>query len=188
MKNQTIYIKNVVCARCIATVKEILLRHEIPFLKIGLGEAVLKKNLTEDEVDKIRQEFKEVGFELLQDKNEKIVNAIKSIIIEQVYNKDFANTNLSAILSDRLHYDYSHLTNLFSKSEGRSISSFQNSIRIERVKELLEYGELNIAEIADETGYSSAAYLSSSFRKHTGLSPSEYRLKQMKKRISLDSL
>ncbi|MDT0674978.1 helix-turn-helix domain-containing protein [Autumnicola musiva] len=188
MKNETIQIKNVVCNRCIATVREILLRHKIPFSHITLGEAAIDRKLTAPELRMLDQEFKEVGFEILQEKNERIINNIKSIIIEQVYENEMPEEKLSRVLSDRLHYDYSHLTNLFSRYEGRSISSFQNTIRIERVKELLEYDELNISEIADCTGYSSAAYLSSSFRKSTGISPSEYRAKRVKKRNTLDSL
>ncbi|MDT0643644.1 helix-turn-helix domain-containing protein [Zunongwangia sp. F363] len=188
MKNESLQIKNVVCNRCIATVKEILQRHNIPFVRISLGEAVLNRELKDLELHNLQRDFRAVGFEILQEKNERIINNIKSIIISQVYENELRDEKLSRVLSDRLHYDYSHLTNLFTKYEGRSISSFQNSIRVQRVKELLEYDELNISEIADQTGYSSAAYLSSSFRKSTGLSPSEYRLKRVKRQNTLDSL
>ena len=93
-----------------------------------------------------------------------------------VYNrKDFQNKKLSEVLSEELNYDYSHLTSLFSKEEGQSIQSFQNKIKVERIKELLEYDELNISEIAYKMDFGSAAYLSTFFKKETGLNPSQYK-------------
>jgi AraC family transcriptional regulator len=102
--------------------------------------------------------------------------------------KNFSNKNLSVVLREKLHMDYSHLSSIFSRIEGKSIQQFQQEIKSERVKELLEYDELNISEIADDLGYSSAAYLSTQFKKSTGLTPSEYKLKHIKSRISLDKV
>ncbi|MDT0686197.1 helix-turn-helix transcriptional regulator [Autumnicola psychrophila] len=188
MEKTTIHIKNVVCGRCIATVKQILSGLNIPFSQVFLGEAILDRPLTDMELHDLQKEFENVGFELLQKKQERIINSIKSIIIEQVYEEGSKNDNLSKILSERLHYDYSYLTNLFSKSEGQSIQSFQNRIKIERIKELLEYDELSISEIALDMGYSSAAYLSTSFRKATGISPSYYKAKHLNNRNNLDAV
>jgi AraC-like DNA-binding protein len=188
LEKTTIHIKNVVCGRCKSTVREILSGLEIPFSEVSLGEAILDRPLTDMELHELQKEFSKVGFELLQKKPERIINSIKSVIIEQVYEEGLKNVNLSNILSDRLHYDYSYLTNLFSKSEGQSIQGFQNSIKIERIKELLEYDELSISEIALEMGYSSAAYLSTSFRKATGISPSSYKAKHLNTRNSLDAV
>ncbi|MDT0689417.1 helix-turn-helix transcriptional regulator [Salegentibacter sp. F188] len=188
MEKTTIHIKNVVCGRCKTTVRDILTGLKIPFSEVSLGEAILERPLTDMETHDLQKEFNKVGFELLQKKQERIINSIKSIIIEQVYEEGLRNVNLSEILSARLNYDYSHLTNLFSKSEGHSIQSFQNSIKIERIKELLEYDELSISEIAADMGYSSSAYLSTSFRKATGISPSAYKTKHLNSRNSLDSV
>ncbi|MDT0645742.1 AraC family transcriptional regulator [Zunongwangia sp. F260] len=186
MENTVIHIKNVVCGRCITTVQRILSDLRIPCREVSLGEAVLERPLTDLELHDLQKEFENVGFELLQKKPERIINSIKSIIIEQVYEEGSKNDNLSKILSERLHYDYSYLTNLFSKSEKQSIQSFQNSIRIERIKELLEYDELSISEIADILGFGSAAYLSTFFKKETKTSPSGYRILHLKRNKGLD--
>ena len=188
MEKTTIHIKNVVCGRCKSTVREILSGLKIPFIQVNLGEALLERPLTDLELHDLQKEFSKVGFVLLQKKPERIINGIKSIIIEQVYEEGLKNTNLSEILSERLHYDYSYLTNLFSKSEGQSIQSFQNSIKIERIKELLEYDELSISEIAADMGFSSSAYLSTSFRKATGVSPSIYKVEHQSSRNNLDAV
>lgn len=188
MKEHKIHIKNVVCQRCIMTVKEILERMKIPFAEVNLGAAVLERELSLMEQHQLQQEFEKVGFEIIQDRNEKLINNIKSLIIEKVYSEDPSSQKLSSILSSSLHYDYSHITHIFSDIEGQSIQKFYNSVRIERVKELLNYDEWNIAMIADNLGYSTPAYLSTSFKKTTGLTPSEYKNRHIKDRKSLDSV
>lgn len=184
-----LHIRNVVCHRCILTVKDILLRNKIKFNDVRLGEVELAEELSKVQLEILDEEFKKVGFEIIEGKNDRIVNRIKSIIIEGVYeDKNFSNKNLSAILSERLHFDYSHLSSIFSAVEGKSIQNFQNKIKTERVKELLEYEEFSISEIADNLGYGNAAYLSTSFKKATGFSPSQYRLLNKKNRNSLDKV
>lgn len=170
------------------TLHHILERLEIPYVQISLGEVVLKKPLTEDQYDTLQTEVKIVGFELLEDKNERLVNRIKSIIIADIYEGEGScNKNLSVNLSEQLHYDYSHLSNLFTALEGKSINSFQQNIKIERIKELLEYDELSIGQIADDLGFGNPAYLSTAFKKHTGITPSQYRLLHLKNRKAIDS-
>ena len=177
-----------VCPRCITAVGEILTHRGIPFINVKLGEIALERPLTSEEFISLQFEFKKVGFEIIAEKNERLVTQIKSIIIAGIYeDKDFSNKNLSVILSDTLHYDYSHLTTLFTRVEGQSIQSFQNKIKAERIKELLEYDELNISEIAHKMGFGSAAYLSTFFKKETGSSPSGYRILQLKRNKGLDS-
>lgn len=178
-----------VCRRCMMSVREILTDLGIPFKQVSLGEAVLERPLKTAEMEKLREEFKKVGFEVIVGKTERVVNQIKSIVIDVVYrNKDFRNKNLSEILGQRLHFDYSHLSSVFSKIEGRSIQNFQRDIKIERIKELLEYDELSIYEIGQEMGYSSAAYLSAQFKKATGMTPSEYRFRHFKGRNPIDTV
>ncbi len=188
MNNSRLHIKNVVCQRCIMAVEDILHELEIPYSQVSLGEAFLNKELTSIERHQLQKCFEKVGFEIIQDRNEKIINSIKSIIIDEVYSNDKSNQKLSAILTNALNFDYSHITHLFSESEGHSIQEFYSAIRLERVKELLNYDEWSIAIIADNLGYSTPAYLSTSFKKATGLTPSEYRNSQLKDRKSLDSV
>ena len=177
-----------VCDRCIKSVSDILSRMEIPFDLISLGEVSLSKSLTFQEREDLSKDLLATGFEIIEDKNSRLVNRIKSFIIKGIYNdKNFGNNNLSKILSNELNMDYSHLSSLFSRMEGKSIQQFQQEIKTERVKELLEYDELSISEIAIDLGYSSAAYLSTQFKKTTGLTPSQYKLDHLKKRSSLDS-
>lgn len=177
-----------VCDRCILTVENILSKLEIPAEKISLGEVVLSAPIAVEKKDLLQKELQPVGFEVLSGKNERLSNRIKSIIIDAIYGHNaLSDKNLSVILSEQLLMDYSHLSSLFSKTEGKSIQHFQQEIKTERVKELLEYNELSISEIAHEMGYSSAAYLATQFRKSTGVTPSVYRL-QHQKRKPLDKL
>lgn len=178
-----------VCDRCISTVEQILYRLEIPFEKISLGEVVLKLAIAPKEEQLLKKELQQVGFELIADRNEMIVTRIKSIIIKSIYDDaNFSNKNLSHILTENLAFDYSHLSSIFTKIEGKSIQAFQFAIKTERIKELLEYNEKSISEIADILGFGSAAYLSTSFKKATGLTPSQYRLNHIKSRNTLNSL
>ncbi len=178
-----------VCGRCITTISEILKRLKIPFIEIDLGEVVLTRALNEKELHLLKDEVIKVGFEILDEKNDRLVNRIKSIIISLIYDEDdISNKNLSTVLSEEIHMDYSHLSSLFSRTEGKSIQQFQQNIKIERAKELLEYNEKPIAEIADLLGYGSAAYLSTTFKRATGLTPSYYRSLHIKGRKSLDSV
>src|SRR5690606_18630463 len=157
MEENVLFIKNMVCGRCISTINEILTRLEIPFNEIGLGEVVLTRSLTEEERLLLEDEVNKVGFEILDERNDRLVNRIKSLIISQIYgDNDLSNKKLSSVLSEEFNLDYSHLSSLFSKIEGQSIQQFQQGIKIERAKELLEYNEISIAEIADLLGLGSA--------------------------------
>jgi len=180
-----VHIKNVVCGRCIATVEGILSKLNIPYKNVSLGEATLLKDLSKEEYTAFKLELEKVGFALIEAKNKRIVNHIKSILIDEVSNRT-DQKKLSEILSAELHYEYSHITNLFTAEEGQSIQSYFNKLKIEKAKELLEYDELSIAEIAYQLGFSTAAYLSTSFKKQTGITPSEYKKMQIKDRKGLD--
>lgn len=178
-----------VCHRCIITVESILADLKIPCKKVSLGEVILEKSISPEQLSRLERELEKVGFALLAEKYEGISNRIKSVIIRGIYeDNSFSKKNLSVVLSEELNMDYSHLSSIFSKIEGKSIQQFQQEIKCERVKELLEYDELNIAEIANDLGYSSAAYLSTQFKKSTGLTPSEYKLKHIKSRTPLDKV
>jgi AraC-like DNA-binding protein len=189
MEEKVLYIKNVVCQRCKSSVREILEGLKIPYQEVSLGQAVLERPLNLKELSAIQKEFLRVGFEVLFDKNERLVNKTKSIIIARIYKEqNYGSGKLSKVLRDTLLCDYSHLTRIFTAIEGKTIQDFQNQVKIERTKELIEYNELNISEIARETGYSSATYLSTQFKKITGLSPTDYRLQKHKRDVDLDTI
>lgn len=178
-----------VCDRCILAVREALEHSNIPVLEIALGEVVIERIPSQEEKRSLEENLAKFGFELIGDRNTRLVNRIKSFIIKGIYeDRDFSNKNLSVLLRDALHLDYSHLSSLFSRIEGKSIQQYQQEIKTERIKELLEYDELSIQEIALDLGYSSPAYLSTQFKKSTGLSPSQYRSKHLRSRNSLDLL
>jgi len=188
MEETRIHIKNVVCQRCIMTVEEILHKLNIAYLQVNLGEVVLPVELDSSQKNQVQKEFKKVGFEIIEDRNEKLINAIKALIIDEIYSDESSSDKLSSLLTKKLNYDYSHITHVFSEIEGQSIQKFYNAIRIERVKELLNYDDNSIAMIADHLGYSTPAYLSTSFKKSTGFTPSEYKSLHIQDRKSLDSV
>lgn len=189
MEETVLHIKNMVCPRCMLSVEEILTRLGLTYSEVSLGEVRLQVPLEPEMREKLSLELEKVGFELVEERNQKISNRIKAIIIEQVYSEEASvSGNLSDILSEKLNYDYSHLTSIFRQTEGQSIQNFQNKIRLERIKELLEYDEMNISEIADAMGFGSAAYLSTFFKKGTGMNPSQYKMQQDRNRKSIDSV
>ncbi|MCM4156619.1 helix-turn-helix transcriptional regulator [Gramella sp. AN32] len=187
MPGETIvHIKNVVCKRCIISVQNILDQLGIPFYEIKLGKAHLKSPLNNMQKLKLGKEFSKVGFKLIERREHKIINEIKSAILDDIYSDEFSSKKLSEIIIEKIPYEYGHITHLFTQHEGYTIQSFYNRIKIERVKELLEYDELSITNISDRLGYSTPAYLSSSFKKATGYSPSVYKNLKVKCRQSLD--
>lgn len=186
MNKNVLFIKNMVCRSCKVLVSESLDRLHIPFEKVSLGEVILRQPLGSDEKKKLQQELKRNGFSILTGKEERLVNAVKSLIVAEIYEKEsLGNENLSQVLSKRLNYDYSFISNTFSRSESKSIQDFQLEVRVKRIKELLEYGELSISQISRELGYSSAAYLSTQFKKITGETPSQYKLRHLKGRTEV---
>ena len=130
-----------------------------------------------------------LGFQIIDDKKSRIIEKIKNIIIELVHHQDNdTKTNLSEVLSNKLHHDYNHLSNLFSEIEGTTIEKYLIAQKIEKVKELLVYDELSLSEIAFRLNYSSVAYLSNQFKKVTGLTPSHFKQIKVDKRKPVDSL
>jgi len=176
-----------VCPRCITAVSEILAQQEINVSNVKLGEITLEKPLGSEEFINLQFELKKVGFEIISEKNERIVKQIKAIILKEIFEADSdTHQNLSVTLSEKLHFDYSHLSSIFSRKEGKSIQTFQNELKVERIKELLEYDELSISEIAHNLGFGSAAYLSTQFKKITGMTPSKYKANKQNDRNFLD--
>lgn len=185
-----LFIKNMVCNRCIMVVKEELAGLGLQVQHIGLGKVELEKTPDQAQLSIIRQRLEQNGFELLDDKRSKLVNQIKSLIIRLVhYSSDSSpGMNLSDYLAREIGMDYSYLSSLFSAVENTTIEKYLISQKIERVKELLIYNELTLSEISYQMGYSSVQYLSSQFKKVTGLTPGYFKQLKENRRRRLDEL
>lgn len=172
----TLHIKNMVCNRCILVVGQLLERAGLTPLSVELGRVVVREAPDRARREALRALLESYGFELLDDKRLRLVEQIRTAVIELVHYSDAdPKVNLSDYLRERCHRDYSSLSKLFSEVCGVSIEKYHLAQRIERVKELLVYDELTIGEIADRMRYSSTAHLSAQFRSQTGMSPSEFR-------------
>ena len=185
----TIFIKNMVCDRCIMVVQNELEKLGLDAKNIKLGEVILSKEITSLEKENLSKTLEPLGFEVIDDKKGRIIEKIKNIIIDLVHHQDSdVKTNLSDVLSDKLHHDYNYLSNLFSEVEGTTIEKYFIAQKVEKVKELLVYDELSLSEIANRLNYSSVAYLSNQFKKVTGLTPSHFRQIGKGKRKPLDKV
>lgn len=184
-----LYIKNMVCNRCIMVVKSELEKLGYEPMNVLLGEVTLNKELSNDEKIVVESALEQLGFSIIDDKKSRMIEKIKTLIVELVHqNNNQLKTNLSDYLSEQLHNDYKYLTTLFKEVEGTTIEKFFIAQKIERVKELLVYDELSLSEIAFQLNYSSVAHLSAQFKKVTGLTPSYFKNIQTEKRRPLDQV
>ncbi len=152
-------------------------------MEVTLGEAVLADDLTAEERVRLATELESLGFELIDDPRDRLVQQVKTAVIELVHRDDGdMKVNLSDYLSSRLHMDYNYLSARFSEAEGTTVEKYFIAQKIERVKELLEYGEMSLGEIAEMLHYSSVAHLSAQFKRVTGVTPSEFRRGGMSRR------
>lgn len=184
-----LFIKNMVCNRCILTVENIFKENNIPYNAVSLGEVDLKRYLSKDEITSIEVSLHKVGFELIESRVNKIIEDIKQAVLEHIsLGLDSQNQKLSSFITNKITYDYSYLSDLFSSVEGKTIEQYFILQRIERVKELLVYDQLSLTEISYQTGFSSVHHLSSQFKKVTGLTPSHFKKIGIEKRKALDHL
>lgn len=171
-----LYIKNMVCNRCITAVKQELENLNLPPVAISLGEVELAKSPSEKQLAQLKIRLEELGFELLDDSKKKIIEKIKNIVIKKIHHSELEEQErFSELLAHTIRKDYSYLSNLFSEVEGITIEKYIIKQKIEKVKELLVYDELSLSGIAFRLGYSSVAYLSTQFKKITGLTPSHFK-------------
>lgn len=171
-----IYIKNMVCNRCIEAVRKEFRELRIKYNSIELGEVSTIEDISEVDLKLLNDRLCLQGFEILKDKDKKTIEKVKNIVIGLVYEEQSAaHENLSESIAKQLNQDYSMISRLFSEIEGTTIEKYVIKLRIERVKELLIYDELTLSQIADKLHYSSVAYLSSQFKKVTGLKPSFFK-------------
>jgi len=177
-----------VCNRCILVVQQELEKLDMGFTHIDLGEVTLEKTAAPEKLQLLGQRLHGLGFELLGDKKNALVEKLKTTIIRLVHGTDNAtlNTKLSVVLQEALDTDYHYLSTVFSTIEGQTIEKYVILQRIERVKELLQYDEMNLSEISDNLGYSSVQHLSQQFKKITGLTPTGYRKLKENNRKPLD--
>ena len=171
-----LYIKNMVCNRCVLVVKQELEKMKLQASHVGMGEVELSKQPTEKQLKVFDARLQELGFELLDDQKQRQIERIKSLLIKKVQSGDIGDHfSISSLLSKELNKDYSSISRLFSEVEDITIEQFFILQKIEKVKELLIYREMNLNEISYQLGYSSAAHLSAQFKKVTGLSPREFK-------------
>jgi AraC-like DNA-binding protein len=159
------------------------------YTKVDLGEADIIEDITAEQRNQLKTALLKSGLELMDDKKAILIEKIKNVIIEMVhYAEELPKKNFSDYISEKLNYDYTYLSNLFSEVTGITIEHYIIAHKIERIKELLLYDELNLTEISYRLNYSSVAHLSSQFKKVTGLTPTYFKQLKNKKRITLENV
>jgi len=170
-------------------VKEALKSLGLHFIVVDLGEVEVMENLSSEQRGQLKIALLDSGLELMDDKRAVLIEKIKNAIVEMVHHtNELMKVNFSEFLSEKLDHDYTYLANLFSEVQGTTIEQFIISHKIERIKELIIYGELNITEIAWKMNYSSVAHLSNQFKKVTGLSPSHFKQMKEKRRSPIEDI
>ncbi|MDR3653192.1 MAG: AraC family transcriptional regulator [Paludibacter sp.] len=178
-----------VSTRCKMAVKEELKKLGLHFIVVELGEVEVMENLSGEQREELKAGLLDAGLELMDDKRAVLIEKIKNAIIEMVHYADEPiKVNFSDYLSEKLNHDYTYLANLFSEVQGTTIEHFIINHKIERIKELIIYDELNITEIAWKMNYSSVAHLSNQFKKVTGLSPSHFKQMKVKRRNQIEDI
>ena len=189
MQKTQLRIKNMVCDRCKMAVEQVLKDIGLTPERIDLGEVWVSDVPTEAQLAQLKTRLEALGFELLDDQRQQMIERMKTAIIALVHHHQGNKTlNLSVYLSQLLHRDYSALSKLFSEVTGVTIERYFIMQRIERVKELIRYDELTLTEIAYQMNYSSVAHLSSQFRSVTGMTPTQFRFMKTAQRANLDEV
>lgn len=182
-------IKYMVSLRCKMMVEEELKKLGIHYVRVDLGMVEIMQDITTEQREQLKKNLLNSGLELLDDKKSIIIEKIKNVITEMIhYSDEMPKVNYSDYISEKLGYDYTYLANTFSEVNGITIQQFIINHKIERVKELLLYNELNLTEIAYKLHYSSVAHLSNQFKKVTGLTPSFYKELKQKRKKNLENL
>ncbi|MGG9970878.1 helix-turn-helix domain-containing protein [Ferruginibacter sp. SUN002] len=170
-------------------VKEELKKLGLHYANVNLGEVDVMESISNEQREQLKAALLQSGLELMDDKKSMLIEKIKNVIIEMIhYSDELPKTNFSDYLSEKLQYDYTYLSNLFSETEAITIEHFIILHKIEYVKELIIYNELNLTEIAWKLHYSSVAHLSHQFKKVTGLTPSFFKSLKNRKRETLENV
>jgi len=173
----TLFIKNMVCARCERTVERLLTAAGLKVKNLQLGEADIEGELPPALLGTVRHLLQAEGFELLDDRMSRLIGQVKNLIVQEIHHEAQKpeTMNFSDYLSQKTGHEYSHLSKLFSSVEGVTIEKYIIAQKIERVKELLVYDEMTLSEIAWQLGYSSSQHLSNQFRQVTGMTPTQFK-------------
>jgi AraC-like DNA-binding protein len=178
-----------VSIRCKMVVKEAFRQMGLRYSTVNLGEVIVEDDLPKQKRDELHAILLKSGLELMDDKKAILIERIKNVIVEMVhYSDELPATNFSDFLSSKLNHNYTYLSNLFSETQGTTIEQYIILHKIEKVKELIIYGELNLTEISYQLHYSSVAHLSAQFKKVTGLTPSYFKSLKKKKTNLLEDL
>ncbi len=184
-----IYVRNMACESCKVVVKDALKELDISPVKVELGEIETKEDLTDEEKKELNSKIKKAGLELLENKQGVLIEKIRKVIIDYVYKSDEKpNVKFSVLISKELNHSYTYLANFFSEVEATTIEQYIIALKIERIKELIIFGEDTLSEIADKLHYSSVAHLSAQFKKATGLTPSHFKALKEKRRITIQNI
>jgi AraC-like DNA-binding protein len=184
-----LYIKYMVSLRCKMMVKEELKKIGLHYVIVDLGVVEILEDINPEQFELLKQNLARSGLELLDDKKSILIERIKNVIVEMVhYTDELPKVNYSDYISEKLHHDYTYLSNIFSEVKGITIQQYIIIHKIERVKELLLYDELNLTEIAYMLNYSSVAHLSNQFKKVTGLTPSYFKQLKQKRKQNLENI
>lgn len=178
-----------VCDRCNLAVSSVLNEMKLKFISVELGQVNFGQQvLVDDVLVELQLKLEQLGFEILDNKKSRLIDKVKTLIIELVHKKESLDKiKLSEYINENINYDYSHISHLFSSTEGITVEQFFINQKIERIKELLIYDELSATEISYRLGYSSLAHLSGQFKKNTGMTLSQFKkLKDVKYRKTLD--
>ncbi|MDE5848933.1 MAG: helix-turn-helix domain-containing protein [Muribaculaceae bacterium] len=171
-----IRIKNMVCRHCVAKVAEVTSRiQSLDLLGVELGSVTVEGNPSDEVIDRLDDELRKEGFEVIRSREEAIVSEIKAKLMELSREGDGMHADIAAILQDSLHMSYRNLSRIFASTEGRTIENYFTALRIERIKELLLDGQMSLSEIAYVTGFSSVPHLSTRFKQATGMTPTQFR-------------
>ncbi len=178
-----------VSERCILAVKAALMHFQLHFVMMDMGEVDILEDVSNEDMQQLKLMLLQSGLDLMDDNRSILIEKIKKIIIEMIhFSSDVPIMNYSDYISSKLGYDYTYLSNIFSEVKGITIQQYIILNKVEKIKELISYDELNFTEIAYKLHYSSAAHLSNQFKKITGLTPSQYKKLKYKNRRPIEEL
>lgn len=178
-----------VSLRCIMLVKEEVKNLGLHYVLVELGMVEIVEDITPSQREELRKSLFECGLELLDDKKSILIEKIKGVVVEMIHYADELTTeNYSTYISNKLNLDYTYLSNIFSEVKGITLQQYIILHKIEKVKELLLYDELNLTEISYKLNYSSVAHLSNQFKKITGLTPTYFKKLKDRRRMNLENL
>ena len=184
-----LYIKYMVSLRCKMMVKQELKNLGLNYVIVDLGMVEILEDISQEQREQLKKNLLRSGLELLDDNKSILIEKIKNVIIEMIhYSDEIPQVNYSEYIAEKLDYDYTYLANTFSEVKGITIQQFIITHKIEKVKELLLYDELNLTEISYKLHYSSVAHLSNQFKKVTGLTPSFYKQLKQKRKKNLENM